>query len=314
MQKQEEPKQSVSKFFICIAIIEIIIAVIAATGLGINVLATTNGVADITLQNTSATIGQYYAHCAMKVEGYDFSGHREDSNDTDFERYTYKKSYHQACGNNAPSRHSSRSCQMRYAVWQWTRAFSALGIIATVIVFLTGVVLFFLGCCGEALSLCFCGKNAREDCSCCRCLFLCSAELWLLLLNILVFILFAFSWAIILGLKYAMNLDDVIADSANQALNDHKEIQKYDFDFNKLKPGHSLWPLAVASFLSLVVSLYLMFMICCNCFNCCFDRDRDREMRNGCCDYREGSPKYSNNMKQNRTKNTTIEMTEECQV
>jgi hypothetical protein len=312
-QQQEQEPKSVSKFFICIAIIEIIIAVIAATGLGINVLASTDGVADITLQNTSVSIGKYYAHAVMKVDAYEFTGHREDSNDTDFERYTYKKSYHQACGSSAPSRRSSRNCQMRYAVWQWTRAFSALGIIATVIVFLTGVVLFFLGCCGEALSLCFCGMNAKEDCRWCRCLFLCSAELWLLLLNLLVFILFAFSWAIILGLKYAMNLDDVIADSANQALNDHKDIQKYDFSFENLKPGNSLWPLAVASFLSLLVSLYLMFMICCNCFNCCFDRNR--EERNGCCDYREGSPKYANNnMKHVRTKNTTIEMTEECQV
>jgi hypothetical protein len=212
---------------------------------------------------------------------------------------------------------------MRWAVWQWTRAFMSLGIIAVILVFLTGIFLFFLGCCGEILNLCFCGNNFKEDCSCCRCLFLCSADLWLLILNFLVFILFAFSWAIILGMKYAMNLDDVLADSANQALNDHKDIQTYDFNFGKLKAGHSLWPLAVASFLSLVLSLYLLFMICCDC--CCGyrgnrDEQEDREYRDncyGCCDYREGGrgqPKYSNNIRQNKYKTTTIEMATEAQV
>jgi hypothetical protein len=303
------------KFFLCVGLFEIIIAVIAATGMGLNVLASSNGVADVKLLNTSVVIGQYYAHVAMETDGYRFTGSFENATSTDHKFYSYKTAYQDNCGNGMPSTSSSGNCNLRYAVWQWTRAYTALGTIATIVVFITGVVLLFLSCCAGLFDLC-CG-NDRDDNNkgCCRSLFSCTAELWLWLLNILVFILFAFSWAIILGLKFNNHLKTILAQEANKALNSKSSIETYDFTFHTIKVGKSLWPLAVASLLSLIVAMYLMIMICFTCCRSCQNCDdmmRCNETRNyNNHTYHQTGCKTSNNTNKRMSKVTTVETVNE---
>jgi len=130
-------------------------------------------------------------------------------------------------------------------------------------------VLLFLACCRESIAHFFErhyeNENGKCKCCrwCCRCLCSCTTEFVLIGINFLVFILFAFSWAIILGIKFSKHLNNVIAQAANKALNDDEDVEYYDFSFDTVKVGKSIWPLAVASLLSLIVTLYLMFMVCC---------------------------------------------------
>jgi hypothetical protein len=202
----------------------------------------------------------------MKVDRYDIDATRENTGETESATYTYKEAYNTDCGDNAPESNATLNCNLRYAVWQWTSAFTALGTIACVLVFVTGVALLVFTCCGEYIRHCFCGNDKNDgSCGCCRCLLSCTLELGLIALNILVFILFSFSWAIIVGLKYT-DLETILADAAESALNDDSSLFRYDnFEFNSLKAGDSLWPLAVASFLSLVVVFYMLFSWCCRC-------------------------------------------------
>jgi len=297
---------------ICVALFEIIIAVIAATGMGLNVLATSNGVADVKLVNTSVVVGQYYAHVSMEIDGYQFSGSFENVTTRDNEFYSYKKAYNDNCGTGMPSAGSSRSCKVRYAVWQWTRAYTALGTIAMIIIFITGVALLFLTCCGGLCSWCCgslcnmlcCGRNKdknKEDNQCCWwSLCSCTIELWLLILNLLVFILFAFSWGIILGLKFNNDLKSILATEANQALNNRKSIETYDFTFDTIKVGKSLWPLAVSSLLALLVSFYLLLMVC---FTCCRNCDN--------CENCDNMMRFNYNTKQHN--NNTYQQTNKTQ-
>jgi hypothetical protein len=278
-------KEYSTTFFICLAIVEIIIAIIASTGLGINLLATTSGEADIKLTNTSIIIGEYYADLELTIDAYEFTGYMDGSNTTDYRTYTYKESYEEACGRGTVMRSDSNDCKMRYAVWQWTRAFIALGAGACCLVFLSGIVLLFLACCRKALVLFCCGDE--KDAGCCHCLFSCTVELWFMLLNFFIFLLFAFSWAIIIGLKFDNNLENVIAESANEALNEDQDIQYYDFTFESLQIGDTLWTLMAASFLSLLVSIYLMLMLCYSC--CCATQEphtttENNKQNNAACD------------------------------
>jgi hypothetical protein len=315
MQQYMYQKNNGWKFLICVAILEIIIAVIASTGLGLNVLATSNGTADVKLLNTSAVIGTFYAHVSLKTDGYQFSGHFENFTNSTNQFYSYKSAYHDNCGKNMPSLHNmSRNCDVRYAVWQWSRAYTALGTIAVIIVFATGIALIFFVCCGELLTRCCCGNG--KDQRCCMCLCSCAVEIWLLVLNFLVFIMFAFSWGIILGLKFNTHLKSILANEANQALNQRQSIETYDFTFHTIKVGKSLWPLAAADLVALILTFYLLIMLCCgwcrNCENC------DKRMR---CDYGENNQNCQNNQnrcnygntvttyeRRCRNKNSTIEM------
>jgi hypothetical protein len=271
--------QICSKFLLCFGLLEIIIAVIASAGLGMNVLATSNGVADIEMRNSSAMVGNFYAHVALKTDGYHFSGYSDSNSTTRSKYYSYESAYHKNCGKR-PAIHSSskntslsnHNCDLRFAIWQWSRAYTALGIIAVVIVFLTGVILLFIGCCGECLSLCCCcGKPSPEE-QCCSCLFLCTAEWWLMVINFILFIMFSFSWGIIVGLKMNNHMTSILDSEANQALNIEQNSLYYDFYFHTVKVGRSLWPLAVASIMCLILTLYLLVMMCCaccrNCENC----------------------------------------------
>jgi len=253
-----------SKFLVSVAILEIIIAAIAASGLGVNILATTHGSADVMLRATDTQVDTLLVDVTMEVNRYKIDGERESTGETDSTTYTYKQAYNSDCGSDAPDSNGTLNCNLRYAVWQWTSAFTTLGTIACVLVFVTGVVLLVFTCCGEYLRHCLCG-NEKNDGGCCHCLLSCAVELVLIGLNILVFILFAFSWAIIVGLKYA-DLDSILADAADSTLNDDSSLYRYEnFEFNSLKAGDSLWPLAVASFLSLVVVFYVFFSWCCRC-------------------------------------------------
>jgi len=300
------------KYLICVALFEIIIAVIAATGMGLNVLATSNGVADVKLLNTSVVIGQYYAEVSMKTDGYQFSGSFENATTKDNEFYSYKRAYEDNCGVDMPSAGSSRNCKLRYAVWQWTRAYTALGTIAIIVVFITGVVLLFLTCCGSLFELC-CGDNKGQRCCWNWCT--CTVEFWLLILNLLVFILFAFSWGIILGLVFDNDVKSLLNSEANQALNDRKDIQTYDFDFETIKVGRSLWPLAASSLIALILTFYLLLM---TCFTCCRNCENCDDMMR--CNY--DTTTYNNNTYQQptrsqkalRTKRSTVEICEDVQV
>jgi len=259
--------QGWSKFLVTVAILEIIIAAIAASGLGVNILATTKGTADVIERQTELVVDTYDADLTMKIDQYYITGEQENTGQTDSSSYTYKQAYNDACGDDAPANNATMNCNLRYAVWQWTSTFTAMGMIACVIVFITGVVLLVFACCGDYIRHCLCGANEKNEDRCCRCLFSCTIELVLIVLNVLVFLLFAFSWAIIVGLKYA-DLDNVLANAAKEALDDESSLVRYDnFNFESLKAGDSLWPLAVASFLSLVVAFYLFFSWCCRCCN-----------------------------------------------
>jgi hypothetical protein len=317
---EQQQQQRWPTFLICVAIIEIIIAVVAATGMGLNVLATSNGVADIKLVNTSAVIGKYYAHASMKTDGYQFTGHLQDVNSTDSRFYSYKTAYQNTCGKTMPSAHSNRDCKLRYAVWQWTRAYTALGTIAIIIVFITGIVLLLFSCFGECLTRCCRSRDndMDNDGSCWWNFCSCTTELWLLMLNLLVFILFAFSWGIILGLKFNHHLKGIIATDANLALNRRRNLQTYDFTFHTIRVGRSLWPVAVASLLSLILSFYLLVMICVGCCRNCSCDNCDEKMK---CNnhYRNDNRRENNynnknsynnkhNYQRTHTKNTTIEM------
>jgi hypothetical protein len=295
-------------FLICVAIMEIIIAVIASTGMGLNVLATSNGVADVKLVNTSVVIEKYYAHVSMKTDGYQFSGHFKGSDSTDNRFYSYKTAYHNNCGKGMPDANTNRDCKVRYAVWQWTRAYTALGTIAIIVLFVTGVVLLMFACFGECLTRC-CrrkdygdgkdneGNNDKSFCLWQLCS--CTAEIWLLMLNFLVFILFAFSWGIILGLKFNHHLKQILAAEADQALNRKSTIETYDFTFDTIKVGKSLWPLAVASLMCLFVSFYLLVMICCACCRSFSCENCEKQMK---CNYNKNN-NGKNNHKYNQNKN-----------
>jgi hypothetical protein len=262
-----------SKFLVSVAILEIIIAAIAASGLGVNTLATTHGTADVILRATETQVDTLIMDLTMEVDRYHIDAKRENTGETDSSTYTYKQAYNSDCGSDAPKSNGTLNCNLRYAVWKWTSAFTTLGTIACVIVFVTGASLLIFTCCGEYLRHCLCGD--KDGGGCCRCLCSCALELVLIALNVLVFLLFAFSWAILIGLKYA-NLDNILADAADSSLNDDSSLVRYDnFDFNSLKAGDSLWPLAVASFLSLVVAFYLLFSWCCLCCRC---DDDDKSM------------------------------------
>jgi len=253
-----------SKFLVSVAILEIIIAAIAASGLGVNILATTHGSGDVILRATDTTVDTFVVDVTMEVNRYNIDAERETTGETESVTYTYKEAYNSDCGDDAPSSNSTQNCNLRYAVWQWTSAFTTLGTIACVLVFLTGVGLLIFTCFGGYIRHCLCGDKENEN-GCCRCLFSCTIELVLIVLNVLVFILFAFSWAIIIGLKYS-DLENILADATESSLNEESDIVRYDnVEFNSLKAGDSLWPLAVASFLSLVVAFYLMFSWCCRC-------------------------------------------------
>jgi hypothetical protein len=329
-----QPQRSCPTFLICVGILELIIAIIASTGLGLNVLAKSNGVADVQLVNTSSTIGKYYAHVDMKTKGYQFYGHYQNSTTTNSKYYSYKSAYEDKCGNGKPvvssDKHetSGLNCDTRYGIWQWSRAYTGLGVTAVVLAFLTGIVLLFLGCCGELLKLlcccCCCGKDECDKPGCCgsliECLFACAAEWWLVILNFIMFILFAFSWAIILGLKFNTHLKNLLASEANEALNNHKNAETYNFHFGSISVGRSLWPLAVASFMSLVLSLYLMIILCCGCcrncegcedkMRCNCDKDNDKRMSSG-----NNNNMYGNNNQRPTQRNSTIEMaSDEVQV
>jgi len=242
---------------------------------------TSNGVANVTLNiDPKIVIGRYYATLTMTTSEYHFVGHAQDSSTYNTDDYTYKQSYQDDCGSNAPTRNSSDSCNLKYAVWKWTNAYTTLGSIACVLVFISGVTLFILGCCRERLLRCFCG-TADKDERCCRCLCSCTTELALVVLNFFVFILFAFSWAIIIGLKYAKNLNHVIAEAANQALNSNKNAETYHFSFSTVQAGKSLGPLAAASFLALIVTVYLVVTICCGCCgSCCSNSGNSTQQNN----------------------------------
>jgi hypothetical protein len=120
--------------------------------------------------------------------------------------------------------------------------------------------------------------------------------------NILVFILYAFSWGIILGLKFNTHLKSLLDTEANEALNNKKSVETYDFNFGTIKVGRSLWPLAVASLLALMVSMYLLIILCCDfCKDC---KNCNQMMRCKCDDYK--NPNEANEDQCNR--NSTIEM------
>jgi len=267
-------KKSVTciKYLLFLATVEIIVAIIAAVGIGaVNVLATTHGVADVKDKDTMTTLAKYYCDVTMKTTYYEFTGYMGSGLPyrTDDDTKSYKKAYNDDCtGKNKTS-----NCDLKYAVWKWTEAYTSLGVIACIIVFVTGVFLLFLSCCREPMNRLVYGENGKR-CQCCHCLCSCTAELFILGLNIVVFILFAFSWAIILGLKFDKNLDNVLADTANNTLNYDKSLLYYDFTFNHLVVGKSLWFLAVASLLCLFVVLYLLYGICCECC-CCQGKKQD---------------------------------------
>jgi len=230
----------------------------------VNTLATTHGTADVVLILTDTKIDTFNADLVLEIDQYRITGERENTGESESTSYTYKQAYNDACGSDAPSSNMTMNCNLRYAVWQWTSAFTTLGTIACVLVFITGVSLLVLTCCGESIRHCFCGSD-KNECKCCRCLLSCTVELILISLNVLVFILFAFSWAIIVGLKYA-HLNSTIESAAQEALdNQSNEVRYENFNVDSLKAGDSLWPLAVASFLSLVAAFYVFFSWCCRC-------------------------------------------------
>jgi len=285
MKQEQNKDMNMNKAFMCIAIIELVIAALGAAGMGVNVIATTNGVANVTLNTDHRVVDHYYADLTMTTKNYHFNGHMGTTGtNNQSATYTYQQGYQDNCGDKEPTKNSTTDCKARYALWKWTAAFTGLGTAAIIIVFVTGVFLFIWGCCAERLMECCCGCGEGMCCSC-------TTEFVLMVLNFLICILFAFSWAIILAIKFDKNLPHVIDTAANDALNNQKSIETYNFDFEKLKVGKSLGPLAAASALALIVVLYLFVTMC---RQCCSKSNKEEDKNKEGKKLKEGSTEMAN--------------------
>jgi len=263
--------------------VELIIGGIALWGLDANVLATAHGVADVKLRHpfgkydTGVTIGTYTTDVTMTTSAYVFDSKMSSiplGNYTNTTVYSYERAYKDACENSnyntssTSNGTSSSNCDLRYAIWKWTEVYLAMGCIACAVILFTGFYVLTLGCCSTRCRR-RCCRREGENRGCCKCCCLISktTELVVTFINLFVGILFAFGWAIIVVIKYKKDLGDILANEINDQLNNDKQLYYYDFTFDDLKAGESLWPLAAASILALVVTLYMLLVFCCRC--CC---------------------------------------------
>ncbi|ETO28547.1 hypothetical protein RFI_08582 [Reticulomyxa filosa] len=147
-----------SKFLFVLGIVELAIGIIALCGLNVNVLATTEGVADVKLRKPvgvyakGVSIGQYYTDVTMTASAYDFDSRMSSEllgNYTNTTHYTYESAYKDACKdsdsntNKSSSNTTSNNCNLRYAIWKWSDTFLTMGFTASVIVLCIGVYFFF---------------------------------------------------------------------------------------------------------------------------------------------------------------------------
>jgi len=274
-------------------LIEIVIGIVAMCGLYINVLVTTEGEAQVLLRQPfegyqkGVSIGVYHTDVAMTTTAYEFDSRMTShvlGNYTNNTVYTYKQAYEDVCvgeknTTDNTTTNSSNYCNLRYAIWKWSSAFSTLGFIASVLVIAVGLWLVILGFSRDCLQ-CFCccksHDNDGDHCNSCNTVS-CSTEVVVTFFNFLVGLLFAFAWTIIIIIRFEKNLNEVLANEINDQLNNNKQLYYYKFTFDPLQTGKSIWPLAIASVLSLLVAIYLLLVFCCRCCSVMAESHLDEE-------------------------------------